>query len=61
VGYAFGSIDEMGDGVFRKVRQELGVTAFHVTVFRHGVRSCVPTNPPKPQRSCWRDGTNLRP
>jgi len=32
VGYAFGSIDEMGDGVFRKVRQELGVTAFGVNV-----------------------------
>src|SRR4051794_13022524 len=31
-GYAFGSIDEMGDGVFRKVRQELGVTAFGVNV-----------------------------
>lgn len=28
--YSFGSIDEMGDGVFRKVRQELGVTAFGV-------------------------------
>jgi mannose-6-phosphate isomerase-like protein (cupin superfamily) len=28
--YAFGSIDEMGDGVFRKVRRELGVTAFGV-------------------------------
>ena len=32
MGYAFGSIDEMGDGVFRKVRQELGVTAFGVNV-----------------------------
>jgi mannose-6-phosphate isomerase-like protein (cupin superfamily) len=32
VGYAFGSIDEMGEGVFRKVRQELGVTAFGVNV-----------------------------
>jgi mannose-6-phosphate isomerase-like protein (cupin superfamily) len=32
VGYAFGSIDEMGDGTFRKVRQELGVTAFGVNV-----------------------------
>ena len=30
MGYAFGSIDEMGDGTFRKVRQELGVTAFGV-------------------------------
>ena len=32
MGYAFGSIDEMGDGVFRKVRQELGVTSFGVNV-----------------------------
>jgi mannose-6-phosphate isomerase-like protein (cupin superfamily) len=32
VGFAFGSIDEMGEGVFRKVRQELGVTAFGVNV-----------------------------
>jgi mannose-6-phosphate isomerase-like protein (cupin superfamily) len=32
VGYAFGTIDSMGDGVFRKVRQELGVTAFGVNV-----------------------------
>jgi mannose-6-phosphate isomerase-like protein (cupin superfamily) len=30
--YAFGTIDSMGDGVFRKVRQELGVTAFGVNV-----------------------------
>jgi len=30
--YAFGTIDEMGDGVFRKVRQELGVKAFGVNV-----------------------------
>jgi uncharacterized cupin superfamily protein len=30
-GYAFGSIDELGDGPgFRKVRQALGVTAFGV-------------------------------
>ena len=28
--HAFGSIDQMGDGVFRKVRRELGVTAFGV-------------------------------
>ena len=28
--YSFGSIDEMGDGVFRKVCRELGVTAFGV-------------------------------
>jgi mannose-6-phosphate isomerase-like protein (cupin superfamily) len=32
VGYAFGSVDELGDGVFRKVRQELGVTAFGANV-----------------------------
>ena len=32
MGYAFGSIEEMGDGVFRKVRQELGVTAFGMNV-----------------------------
>jgi mannose-6-phosphate isomerase-like protein (cupin superfamily) len=32
VGHSFGSIDEMGDGVFRKVRRELGVTAFGVNV-----------------------------
>jgi mannose-6-phosphate isomerase-like protein (cupin superfamily) len=31
VGYAFGHIDEMGEGPgFRKVRRELGVTAFGV-------------------------------
>jgi mannose-6-phosphate isomerase-like protein (cupin superfamily) len=32
VSYSFGTIDEMGDGVFRKVRQELGVKAFGVNV-----------------------------
>jgi mannose-6-phosphate isomerase-like protein (cupin superfamily) len=32
VGYAFGSIGEMGDGTFRKVRRELGVKAFGVNV-----------------------------
>ena len=32
MGYAFGSYDEMGDGVFRKVRRELDVTAFGVNV-----------------------------
>jgi mannose-6-phosphate isomerase-like protein (cupin superfamily) len=32
MGYTFGAIDEMGDGTFRKVRQELGVTAFGVNV-----------------------------
>jgi uncharacterized cupin superfamily protein len=30
VGYSRSSLDELGDGVFRKVRQELGVTAFGV-------------------------------
>ena len=30
--YAFGSIDELGEGVFRKVRRELGVTSFGVNV-----------------------------
>lgn len=30
VAYSYGSIDEMGDGVFRKIRRELGVTAFGV-------------------------------
>ena len=33
MGYAFGSIDELGEGYgFRKVRQALGVTAFGVNV-----------------------------
>ena len=41
VSHAFGSIEEMGDGVFRKVRQELGVTAFGVNavVLAPGVTS----------------------
>ena len=26
--HSYGSIDDMGDGVFRKVRRELGVTAY---------------------------------
>ncbi len=30
--HAFGSMDELGDGFFRKVRQALGVTAFGVNV-----------------------------
>ena len=30
MGYAAGSIDDLGEGVFRKVRQALGVTAFGV-------------------------------
>ena len=39
--YAFGSIDEMGDGVFRKVRRQLGVNAFgvNVVVLAPGVES----------------------
>ena len=28
VAYAFSSVDELGDGVFRKIRQGLGITAF---------------------------------
>jgi mannose-6-phosphate isomerase-like protein (cupin superfamily) len=32
VGYRSGSIDELGDGLFRKVRRELGVTAFGANV-----------------------------
>ena len=28
VAYAFSSLDELGDGVFRKIRQGLGITAF---------------------------------
>lgn len=32
MGHAFGTIDQMGDGVFRKVRRELGVNAFGVNV-----------------------------
>jgi mannose-6-phosphate isomerase-like protein (cupin superfamily) len=32
VGYAFSSVDEMGPGVFRKVRRELGITAFGANV-----------------------------
>jgi mannose-6-phosphate isomerase-like protein (cupin superfamily) len=41
VSHAFGSIEEMGDGAFRKVRQELGVTAFGVNavVLAPGVTS----------------------
>jgi uncharacterized cupin superfamily protein len=29
-GYTRGALDELGDGVFRKVRRELGITAFGV-------------------------------
>ena len=32
MGYAFGAYQEMGDGPFRKVRRELGVSAFGVNV-----------------------------
>jgi mannose-6-phosphate isomerase-like protein (cupin superfamily) len=32
MGYSFGTLEDMGDGVFRKVRRELGVTAFGVNV-----------------------------
>jgi mannose-6-phosphate isomerase-like protein (cupin superfamily) len=32
VGYRSSSIDELGDGLFRKVRRELGVTAFGANV-----------------------------
>jgi mannose-6-phosphate isomerase-like protein (cupin superfamily) len=32
VAYSFGSFEEMGDGPFRKVRRELGVTAFGANV-----------------------------
>jgi mannose-6-phosphate isomerase-like protein (cupin superfamily) len=41
MGYAFGSIEEMGDGVFRKVRRELGITAFgaNVLVLAPGVEA----------------------
>ena len=28
--YSYGSIDQMGNGVFRKVRRELGISAFGV-------------------------------
>ena len=28
MGYAFSSLDELGDGVFRKIRPGLGITAF---------------------------------
>jgi mannose-6-phosphate isomerase-like protein (cupin superfamily) len=41
MGYAFGSIEEMGGGVFRKVRRELGITAFgaNVLVLATGVEA----------------------
>jgi mannose-6-phosphate isomerase-like protein (cupin superfamily) len=39
MGYAVSSIDELGEGVFRKVRRELGITAFgaNVVVLAPGV------------------------
>ena len=41
MGYAFSSVDELGDGVFRKIRQELGITAFgaNAVVLASGVES----------------------
>jgi quercetin dioxygenase-like cupin family protein len=41
VGYAFSSVDELGDGVFRKIRQGLGITAFgaNAVVLAPGVES----------------------
>jgi mannose-6-phosphate isomerase-like protein (cupin superfamily) len=41
MGYAFSSVDELGDGVFRKVRRGLGITAFgaNVIVLAPGVVS----------------------
>jgi mannose-6-phosphate isomerase-like protein (cupin superfamily) len=41
VGYAFSSIDELGDGVFRKIRPGLGITAFgaNAVVLAPGVES----------------------
>lgn len=32
MGYAFSSVEELGDGVFRKVRRGLGITAFGANV-----------------------------
>ncbi len=41
MGYAFSSVDELGDGVFRKIRPGLGITAFGVNavVLAPGVES----------------------
>jgi quercetin dioxygenase-like cupin family protein len=41
VGYAFSSLDELGDGVFRKIRPALGITAFgaNAVVLAPGVES----------------------
>ena len=41
MGYAFSSVDELGDGVFRKIRQGLGITAFgaNAVVLAPGVES----------------------
>ena len=39
--YAFSSLEELGDGVFRKIRQGLGITAFgaNAVVLAPGVES----------------------
>ena len=41
MGYSFSSLDELGDGVFRKIRPELGITAFgaNAVVLAPGVES----------------------
>jgi mannose-6-phosphate isomerase-like protein (cupin superfamily) len=41
VGHAFSSLDELGDGVFRKIRPALGITAFgaNALVLAPGVQS----------------------
>ena len=41
MGYAFSSLDELGDGVFRKIRPGLGITAFgaNALVLAPGVES----------------------
>jgi len=41
VGYAFSTLDELGDGVVRKIRPRLGITAFgaNVWVLAPGVES----------------------
>ena len=41
MGYAFSSVDELGDGVFRKIRPGLGITAFgaNAVVLPPGVES----------------------
>ena len=41
MGYAFSSVDELGDGVFRKIRPALEITAFgaNAVVLAPGVKS----------------------